>query len=286
MKYRKSLEPIKFMRAPRLLEVPPGDAPAPVLADLSLNESSFGHSPKVDEAVAAALAGLHRYPPVFPAALARRLAEKHGLASDQYLFGSGVFELLSFVALTFVDAGDEVIIPEPSFGWYKVTACATAARVVAVPLRNHAIDLEAVARAVTPSTRLVWLCNPHNPMGTIFRAPEFEAFLKAVPQDLAVVVDEAYFEFADDPGFPDSVALLGRHPNLIILRTFSKAYGLAGLRIGYAIGRAETIAAINRLKPPPNVNSLAQVAALAALDDSAFNAEVVAGTTIVSQARR
>jgi histidinol-phosphate aminotransferase len=149
--------------------------------------------------------------------------------------------------------------------------------VVPVPLRDRAIDLSAVARAITPRTKLVWLCNPHNPMGTIFRAPEFEAFLAAVPEQAALVLDEAYYEYADDPAFPDSIALLREHANLIILRTFSKAYGLAGLRIGYGIARPQTIETLNKVRSPPNVNYLAQVAALAALDDTAFTAAAVAG---------
>jgi histidinol-phosphate aminotransferase len=279
MKYRETLERIKFHGAPRALELlrpPSGDNQ---LVNLALNESSFGHSPRVTEAIAAALPQLSRYPAVFPAALASKLAEKYGIAPNQLIFGDGIFELLSFVTQTFVDPGDEVVIPEPSFGWYTLSTWAAAGKVVSVPLRDDAIDLPAVAAAITARTKLVWLCNPHNPMGTLFRAPEFEAFVAGVPSDVALVVDEAYYEYADDPGFPDTVSLLGRHPNLIILRTFSKAYGLAGLRIGYGIARPGTIEQLNKVKSPPNVNLLAQVAALAALEDTAFTAAAVAGTT-------
>jgi histidinol-phosphate aminotransferase len=276
MRYRRTLDQIHPLKPPAPAPSAPPAAGAGELINLALNESSFGCSPRVAEAIRAELPRLSRYPDVFCPALGAKLAQTLGVTPDHLIFGDGIFELLSLIAQTFVDAGDEVVIPDPSFAWYKVTTWSTAGTVVPVPLREHAVDLAAVAHAVTARTKLVWLCNPHNPMGTIFRAREFAGFLAAVPDDVAIVVDEAYFEYAADPAFPDSVAQLRTHPNLIVLRTFSKAYGLAGLRIGYAIARPATIAQLHKVRSPPNVNRLAQVAALAALDDPAFTAAAVA----------
>jgi histidinol-phosphate aminotransferase len=244
------------------------------LTNLALNECSLGCSPHVIEAVRAAVPHAARYPATACGTLRQVLSQRLGVLPEQLVFGNGVFELLGLVTQAFVAPGREVVIPDPSFGWYRVATLAAGATIVPVPLADDTIDLDAVARAVTPRTALVWLCNPHNPMGTIVRDAPLRALLARVPAEVAVVIDEAYVEFARDAAFPDSIALLRQHPNLVVLRSFSKAYGLAGFRIGYGIASAETIAVINKVRTPPNVNHLAQVAAVAALEDTAFTARV------------
>ncbi|MCL2898311.1 histidinol-phosphate transaminase [Brenneria tiliae] len=246
------------------------------LTNLALNENSLGYSPRVAQALAAALGEASRYPDSFCSALRHKLARRHDLEPDRLLFGNGIFEILSLIGAVFVGKNDEVVIPEPSFGWYNIASIVSGGRIVAVPLRDYAIDLDAVAAAIGPRTRLVWLCNPHNPMGTVVAGGELRAFLERVPPDVAVVLDEAYGEYAAAQDFPDGIELTRRHANLIVLRTFSKAYGLAGLRIGYAVAAARTIGLLHKVKTPPNVNHLAQIAAAAALDDEEFLARSVA----------
>lgn len=246
------------------------------LINLALNENSLGYSPRVARALTATLGDASRYPDSFCGALRHKLARRHDIDPDCFLFGNGIFEILSLIGSVFVGEDDEVVIPAPSFGWYSIASKVCGGHIVTVPLREYVIDLDAVAAAVGPRTRLIWLCNPHNPMGTVVAGGELQAFLARVPPDVAVVLDEAYGEYAEVAGFPDGIALARRHPNLIVLRTFSKAYGLAGLRIGYAVAAAPTIHLLHKVKTPPNVNHLAQVAAVAALDDEAFLARSVA----------
>jgi histidinol-phosphate aminotransferase len=268
MKYRATLDQIRSFDPPAALNTSSSGNQRPL--NLALNENSFGCSPHVIAAVTQAVPDLFRYPPTFCGPLRQRLAQIHSIEADQLLFGNGIFEILSLISQVFIAEGDEVVIPSPSFGWYGISAKALGAKVIEVPLHDHAINLDAVASAITPQTTLVWLCNPHNPMGSIVRSSALDRFLERVPDSVAVVLDEAYAEFADDPDFPDSQQLLARFSNLIVLKTFSKAYGLAGLRIGYAISSKTTISQLHKVKTPPNVNHLAQVAALAALADETF----------------
>ncbi|THF62789.1 histidinol-phosphate transaminase [Pseudothauera nasutitermitis] len=273
MKYRHHLDAIRGFDPPRSLDESGAHGR---LINLALNENSLGYSPRVGEALAAALGEASRYPATFCDALRNKLARRHDLEPERFLFGNGIFEILSLICSVFVGEGDEVVLPEPSFGWYTIASKVSGGRVVTVPLREYAIDLDAVAAAIGPRTRLVWLCNPHNPMGTVVASGALRAFLERVPPEVAVVLDEAYGEYAAAPDFPDGIALARRHANLIVLRTFSKAYGLAGLRIGYAAAGAETIRLLHKVKTPPNVNHLAQIAAAAALDDEDFLARSVA----------
>ncbi|EHD23153.1 MULTISPECIES: histidinol-phosphate transaminase [Brenneria] len=273
IKHRPCLDTLRGFHPPSAAGQPDGR-----LTNLALNENSLGYSPRVAQALAASAARgeASRYPDSFCSALRHKLAHRHALEAERFLFGNGIFEILSLIGSVFVGENDEVVIPEPSFGWYAVASRVSGGRIVAIPLREYAIDLDAVAAAIGPRTRLVWLCNPHNPMGTIVADGGLRAFLERVPPDVAVVLDEAYGEYAASEDFPDGIALTRRYPNLIVLRTFSKAYGLAGLRIGYAIADAATIALLHKVKTPPNVNHLAQIAAVAALDDEAFLARSVA----------
>lgn len=273
MNHRQNLDAIHGFDPPRALSEAGARGK---LTNLALNENSLGHSPRVAEALAAALGEVSRYPATFCEGLRGKLARRFDLEPDRFLFGNGIFEILSLICSVFVGEGDEVVIPDPSFGWYKIASSVSGGRIVAVPLRDYTIDLDAVAAATGPRTRLVWLCNPHNPMGTVVASGALQAFLDRVPPDVPVVLDEAYGEYASLPDFPDGIALARSYPNLIVLRTFSKAYGLAGLRIGYAVASAETVSLLHKVKTPPNVNHLAQVAAIAALDDEDFLARSVA----------
>ena len=241
------------------------------LVRLSANENPLGPSPRVVAAVAAEAARVHLYPDGASHAVRDALGRRLGIAPDQIILGNGADELIGHIALAAFDPGDEVVVPQPSFEPYAIGVTLAGARVVPSPLAKYDTDLEDVRRKVTPRTKAVFLCSPHNPTGTIIRREPLLAFLDALGDDPPLIVlDEAYREFADDPEYPDGVSLFVRCPRLIVLRTFSKIAGLAGLRIGYAMGGIDTISRLNRVRAPYNVNRLAQVAALAALEDQAY----------------
>jgi histidinol-phosphate aminotransferase len=227
---------------------------------LASNENPLGPSPKALAALAAALPNLHRYPDGNCFYLKRALAKKLGLSPECLIFGNGSNEVIELAVRTFLQPGEEAVMADQAFAIYRLVVQAAGGISRLVPLRHYTHDLEAIAEAVTPATRMVFLANPNNPTGTIFRREEWEEFLSTLPPQVIVVMDEAYFEFVDDPAYPDS---------LLALRTFSKIYGLAGLRIGFGVAQPELIEVMNRIRQPFNVSSLAQVAVLAALDDDA-----------------
>jgi len=240
------------------------------LARLSANENPLGPSPRVVEAVAREAARVHLYPDGGATALRAALARRLGVTPGELLVGNGADELIGLIARAAFEPGDEVVVPEPSFEPYGTSATIAGARAVPSPLAGYATDLEDVRRKVTDRTTAVMLCSPHNPTATIVREKPLRAFLDALGDDPPLVIlDEAYRDFVDDPEYPDGVALLRRHPRLILLRTFSKIAALAGLRVGYAVARAETLDWLNRVREPYNVNRLGQVAALTALEDEA-----------------
>jgi len=236
---------------------------------LASNENPVGASPAAIDAVRKALDRIHFYPEGGAPELAEKLARKLGVQPASLVFGNGSNELIELSARAFAGKGDEIVFSADGFAIYALVAQAIQARPVPVPPRDHHHDLPAIAAAIGPRTRVVFLANPNNPTGTIFRRAEWQEFVRHVPSDVLLVVDQAYWEYVDDPGYPLLLEELACHPGLLLLRTFSKIYGLAGLRIGYAIGDWELIDAISRLRQPFNVNSLAQAAALAALDDEA-----------------
>jgi histidinol-phosphate aminotransferase len=238
------------------------------LVRLSANENPRGPSPRAVAAVAREAGRIHLYPDGGSTALREALALRLGVQADQFVIGNGADELIALIASAAFEPGDEVIVPEPSFEPYAIGATLAGARIVASPLVRYDIDLDDVRRRVTDRTKAVMLCSPHNPATTIIRRSALLAFLEALgPDSPFVVLDEAYRDFCDDPDCPDGIALLARYPRLIVLRTFSKIAGLAGLRVGYAVASAEAIDRLNRVRAPYNVNRLAQVAALAALED-------------------
>ncbi len=235
---------------------------------LASNENPLGPSPKAIEAIREAAGEIHRYPDGACFALRARLATQLGVAENQLTFGTGADEILELIAKTLTGPGDEVVYAWPSFAMYPIVIKGMGATAVPVPLNDDFVhDLDAMAAAVTPQTRALMLCNPNNPTGTSVGAGEFDRFVAALPEHVVLVVDEAYFEFVRRPDFPDVVSLLGQRPGTLVLRTFSKLHGLAGIRIGYGIADAELASYLERARHPFNVNRLAEVAALAALDD-------------------
>ena len=234
---------------------------------LASNENPLGPSPKALAALQEALVQLHRYPDGGCYYLRRALARKYGLSPEATLIGNGSNELIELIVRTFLRQGDEAVMADQAFVIYRMVVQAHGGRPICVPLRNWTHDLEAIADAITPATRIVFLANPNNPTGTIFLRSQWEDFLHAVPRQVVIVMDEAYAEFVEDPAYPDSIAALQQPRPLIILRTFSKIYGLAGLRVGYGIAHPELVDMMNRVRAPFNVSTLAQVAAVAALDD-------------------
>ena len=233
---------------------------------LASNENPWAPVPAIKDAVEAAAAGLNRYADHRASELRARLARWLEVEAEQVTVGAGSVTLLQQLFLAYVDPGDEVVYPWRSFEVYPVFSRLTGAADVQVPLAGTVADLDAVAAAVTPATKFVVLANPNNPTSTAVGADRIAALLDAVPSDTLVVVDEAYREFAD-PDLGDLIPdLLPAHDNLLVLRTFSKAQGLAGLRMGYAVGHPDVVATLDVTSVPFSVNSIAQAAALAAID--------------------
>jgi histidinol-phosphate aminotransferase len=245
---------------------------------LASNENPFGCSPKVKQAIAEGLSEINLYPDGNATLLRESLARHYGLDPEQFVFGAGSNEIISFIAQLFLNPGDESIYPMPSFVWYNTAVRAVGAVPVKIPLRDYTTDLDAIKSSITEKTKIIWICNPNNPTGTIITDKQQEEFLDSVPRNVVVVLDEAYYEYAKGEGFPESVPLLKKYPNIIVLRTFSKAYGLAALRVGYGITSPEIVSYLNRIRPPFNVNTLAQKAAVAALEDQSFVSYAVSET--------
>ena len=245
------------------------------LVELGSNENPYGASPAARSAVLDALHQLHRYPDPLGGDLKRALAAKLGVPATQLLLGNGSHELLMQLAQVFARAGDEVVVPQYGFAVFALATQAAGATLRIAPAlpRTHAMprghDLDAIAASITPRTRLVYLANPNNPTGTWFGAGAFTDFLGRVPSDVLVVVDEAYAECADASDYRSALPLLEKHPNLVVTRTFSKAYALAGLRIGYAVAHPGLTAVMERVRESFNVNLVALAAAEAALGDEA-----------------
>ncbi|WP_127794972.1 histidinol-phosphate transaminase [Agromyces sp. LHK192] len=237
---------------------------------LSSNENPFDPLPSVRDAVAATAATINRYPDATALALREALAQRFGVTADEVIIGGGSVSLLAAFIQAAAGAGDEVVYAWRSFEAYPGLVTVSGATSVQVPNRaDHGHELDALAAAVTDRTRVVIVCSPNNPTGVIVTADEFEAFMAKVPADLLVLLDEAYIEFVRDEASVDGATLLGRYPNLVILRTFSKAYGLAGLRVGYAIGPVPILDAARATLVPLSVTAASTAAAIASLQPEA-----------------
>lgn len=237
---------------------------------LASNETPYPPLPHVLDRIADAARGVNRYPDNHASALTDALAAKFGVAAGQIAVGCGSVSLCTQLVQAVADADDEIVYAWRSFEAYPIIAAVSGASSVQVPLRDHVQDLDAMVASINAKTRLIIVCNPNNPTGTVVRRDELVAFLRRVPEDVVVALDEAYREFVTDPDVPDGLGLLDAHPNLVVLRTFSKAYGLAGLRVGYAVaGDPAVAAALRQTQVPFAVSTIAQEAALASLEPEA-----------------
>jgi histidinol-phosphate aminotransferase len=251
------------------------------LVKLASNETPWAPHPDVREAIRRELGSLNRYPDPEAAALRRRLADRHGVPAARIAVGNGSCELLLAAAQAMLEPGAEIVYAWPSFSMYPHLAAMTGARAVTVPLdRDGRHDLEAMAREVNVATRIVVICNPNNPSATALPAGEIDDFVSELPPHVLVIADEAYVEFQTLQDPDATLDLLERHPNLVLLRTFSKVYGLCGLRVGYSLGSASFREAVNRVRQPFSVNMLAQSAATEALNHQDEVADRVERTAI------
>jgi histidinol-phosphate aminotransferase len=244
---------------------------------LASNENPMGSSPKVLAAIAAALPELNYYPDAQNYYLRQGIAASIQVSPDQINVGNGADGIIRETCCAYVEDGDEVVVSRSSFPVYDICVNVMRGKLVKTPLRNYGLDLRAMADAVTDRTRIIFVCNPNNPTGTMSTHAEVDELVRAVPEHVIIVMDEAYFEFADSAEYPDSLRYVreGR-PNILVLRTFSKVYGIAGIRLGYGVGQPELLAPLLMAKESFPVNRLAQVAGLAALEDEEFRNRSVA----------
>jgi histidinol-phosphate aminotransferase len=245
--------------------------PVDKILKLASNENPLGMSPKAKKAVEAAIAGIERYPDQFD--LIAKVAACTGVGQNQVVLGNGSNDVLDLIARVFLAPGRSAVFSQHAFAVYPLATLATGAELICTPAKHYGHDLEAMRAAIRPNTRIVWIANPNNPTGNFLPYPEIRAFLEVVPREVVVVLDEAYNEYLPPAERVDTADWLKDFPNLVVTRTFSKIYGLAGLRVGYALASAEIADLMNRVRQPFNVNNLAIAAAVAALDDHLFVAE-------------
>jgi histidinol-phosphate aminotransferase len=245
--------------------------PVDSIVKLASNENPLGMSPKARAAVEKAIAGIERYPDQFE--LIAALSDRLGVSQNQIVLGNGSNDVLDLAARVFLAPGRSSVFSQHAFAVYPLATLSTGAECIVAPAKHYGHDLAAMQVAIRSDTRLVWIANPNNPTGNFLPYPEIRAFLQSIPEDVAVVLDEAYNEYLPPAERDDTVAWLKEFPNLIITRTFSKIYGLAGLRVGFAVASPELADLMNRVRQPFNVNNLAIAAACAALDDHLFIAE-------------
>jgi len=243
-----------------------GIDPAEIIK-LASNENPLGPSLKAARAMRAALENAHLYPDGSGVSLCKAIAAKLGLATENIILGNGSNEVIEFLGHAFLNPGDDVVTFQYAFIIYKLLATAFSVRTIETLCPDYQPDLEATLNAITPKTRLIFIPNPNNPTGTLVSQRAIDRFMSRVPENIVVVFDEAYFEFLDDP--PDTLQYVHEERNVVVLRTFSKIHGLAGLRIGYAVARPDVIEVLHKTRQPFNVNSVAQAGALAALNDDA-----------------
>ncbi|MEX6127619.1 histidinol-phosphate transaminase [Staphylococcus saprophyticus] len=244
------------------------------LHKLASNENLYGPSPKVKEAIQAHLDELQYYPETGSPLIKEAISKHLNIDPARILFGAGLDEVILMISRAVLTPGDKIVISEMTFGQYYHNAIVESANVVQVPLQNGEFDLDGILSEIDNDTKLVWLCNPNNPTGRYFTHDALRNFLERVPSHIPVIVDEAYVEFATAKDFPDTLALQQEFENAFLLRTFSKAYGLAGMRIGYVIAAKEAIEKYNIIRPPFNVGRLSEYAALAALEDQEYLASI------------
>jgi histidinol-phosphate aminotransferase len=237
---------------------------------LASNENPLGPSPMAVAAIGQAIENLHRYPDAAGYDLTQAIARKYNIDPSSIVLGNGSDDIIALLALVLLQPGDEVILPQPSFLFYEIAVRSSGAVPIWVPLKSYKTNLEGIIQKINPKTRMIFLNVPHNPTGAIISKSDFKEFVAAVPPQIVIVLDEAYIEFVKDLNCVNSFDYLKGDKPVVGMRTFSKAYGLAGLRIGYGVMPTVLAELLNRLRQPFNVNLLAQVAAVAALNDTAF----------------
>ena len=247
---------------------------------LAGNENRFGCSPRVVEELEKRKGEFSYYPDFNVSTLRKSLSDKLGAPEESFIFGNGSFELISLIGAAFIDEGDEAIYADPSFGWYINVTTLNGGKVVKVPVnKDFAVDSEAILKAITERTKVVWLCNPNNPTGTVLPGSELVSLISRIRRDILIVLDEAYIDFIDEEAnggpYIDTVKLTEEYDNLIILRTFSKSYGLASFRIGYGIASEAIIDSLTKVRLPMNTTFASHVAAEAALSDEDFKNYIV-----------
>ena len=245
--------------------------PVEKIVKLASNENPLGMSPMAKRAVEAAINGIERYPDQFD--LIKAVAERCSVAQNQVVLGNGSNDVLDLIARVFLAPGRSAVFAQHAFAVYPLATLSTGAELISTPAKNYGHDLNAMRAAIRPDTRIVWIANPNNPTGNFLPYPEVRAFLETVPPDVVIVLDEAYNDYLAPAERVDTAAWIKDFPNLVVTRTFSKIFGLAGLRVGYAIASAEVADLMNRVRQPFNVNNLAIAAAVAALDDHQFITE-------------
>lgn len=242
---------------------------------LAGNENRYGCSPKVIKALEKQAETFAYYPDSNITSLRNRLAQLHGISPNNFVFGNGSFELISLLADAYIEKGDEVIYSDPSFGWYINVTQKNQGKLIKVPVTNEmSVDTNGILNHINSKTKLIWLCNPNNPTGTVLAQEILTDFIEKVPQNVLIVLDEAYIDFVDGE-YINTIDFVRKNKNIILLRTFSKAQGLASFRIGYGIASTDIIENILKVKMPLNVSSAAQIAALSALKDQAFTDYVI-----------
>ena len=245
------------------------------LTKLASNENSTGPSPQAMRAIEAELGNIFRYPDPVCTLLRRAIAKRLGVTEEMVTLANGCDNIIFMIGAAFINEGDEVIMAEPTFAVYEGVTRIMGGKPIPVKLKNHTHDLEGMAQRIGPKTKLLFLCNPNNPTGTLVPKEALHGFLARLPGNMIVILDEAYFDYISVRDYPDSMSLLRGDHNLIALRTFSKIYGLAGLRIGFAVTDGDLIGVMDRVRDPFPVNRVAQAAALAALKDEKHVREVL-----------
>ncbi len=273
MKEKKSLGSLKAYKPGKPVEELKRERKLSRIYKLASNETPFTPD-YIKDFVVSEIKNINRYPESSCFYLRNKLADKLKVKPETMVFGNGSDELITLVLKAFIEKDDEVIVAVPSFLIYQIQSQIFGAKIVKVPLENYSYPLDEIAKKVSSKTKIIFIANPDNPTGTYLNSKKINDFLKKIPNNLLVFFDEAYFEFAPSD-FPESIKLLKKRKNMIITRTFSKAYGLAGLRIGYGVTSVEIARALNKVREPFNVNRFAQVAALAALENKNFVKKVV-----------
>lgn len=266
MKYRKVLENLHAYKAGKTMEEIQKEYGLKEIIRLNANENPYGFSKKAMERIKE-VENIQLYPDDYCTQLRRKLAKKYDLKEENFLFGDASNAIIPMITRVLVDKDDEVITSVPGFSLYESATLMQEGKLVGVPIKNFGIDVEGILKKINEKTKVIYITNPHNPTGTILTKQEQEELIKRVPKDIMVVLDEAYYEFVTNKEYPDSIALLKDFDNVCILRTFSKAYGLAGLRIGYIMANAKLIEQLEKIRNPYNVSQIAQQAAIGALED-------------------